>query len=79
MRIPEEVVSDNGGQFTSTDFLEFTSPNGFIHTTASPHGAVESGVKIVKRLTVTTTGYFPSLNNIPQCSDISYENKTRGG
>lgn len=79
MRIPEKVVSDNGGRFTSTYFLEVTSQNGFIHTIASPHGAVESGAKIVKRLIVTATGYFPSLNNIPQCADISYENKTRGG
>lgn len=53
--IPEEIVSDNGGQFTSTYFKEFAKQYGFTHTTVSPHfpqanGAAESAVKIAKRI-----------------------------
>ena len=37
--LPEEVVSDNGPQFTSTEFAEFTRKNGIqahIGSTLSP-------------------------------------------
>ena len=53
--IPDEIVSDNAGQFTSTHFKEFAKKYGFICTTVCPHfpqanGAAESAVKIAKRI-----------------------------
>ena len=53
--IPEELVSDNGTQFKSTWFEDFTAKYGFRHTTSSPrhhqaNGAAESGVHISKRI-----------------------------
>ena len=51
--IPKEQVSDNGTQFKSTWFEDFTAKYGFRHTTSSPqhhqaNGAAESGVRISK-------------------------------
>jgi hypothetical protein len=34
--LPEEVVSDNGPQFTATEFVEFMNKNGIKHTLV-PH------------------------------------------
>jgi len=34
--LPEEVVSDNGPQFTSTEFAEFMRKNGIKHTLVTP-------------------------------------------
>ena len=53
--IPEQLVSDNGTQFKSAWFEDFTAKYGFRHTTSSPHhhqanGAAESGVRISKRI-----------------------------
>ena len=52
--IPQIVRTDNGPQFNSKDFSEFSSVYGFKHVTSSPHyprsnGFIESQVKIVKR------------------------------
>ena len=53
--IPETIVSDNGPQFDSQRFKEFTEEYDLIHITSSPHfpqanGLAESAVKIAKKL-----------------------------
>ena len=35
-RIPELVISDNGQQFTSKEFLDFSNRFSFVHLTSSP-------------------------------------------
>ena len=53
--IPDEVVSDNGSQFSSAEFVVFAKTWSFAHVTSSPtnaqsNGKAESAVKTVKRL-----------------------------
>ena len=53
--IPETVVSDNGPQFDSEIFADFSQKWDFEHTTSSPHhsranGLAESAVKAAERL-----------------------------
>ena len=53
--IPDQVISDNGPQFTSDQFANFARTWDFEHLTSSPgnskaNGKAESGVKTVKRI-----------------------------
>ena len=52
--LPEQIVSDNGSQFTSEEFAEFTTKNGIKHIKTAPYhpssnGAVERLVQSFKR------------------------------
>ena len=53
--IPETCVSDNGSQFTSTEFKEFGRHWNFVHVTSSPtypqsNGKVEAAVNSAKNV-----------------------------
>ena len=53
--VPDQVMSDNGPQFSSAEFRSFATQWGFEHITASPrypqsNGKVENAVKTVKLL-----------------------------
>ena len=53
--ISEQLVTDNGSQFTSRDFLRFAKEWDFQHLTSSPHhsrgnGKAESAVKEAKKI-----------------------------
>ena len=53
--VPDTVVSDNGRQFSSTEFATFACEWGFCHVTSVPYypqsnGKVENAVWTVKRL-----------------------------
>ena len=53
--IPEEVICDNGKQFTSREYQEFAATYGFKLTTSSPyhpkgHGFIERQVQTIKNL-----------------------------
>ena len=41
--LPEEIVSDNGPQFVSSEFEEFTKKNGIRHTRSSPYHPASNG------------------------------------
>ncbi|CAM1312606.1 Uncharacterised protein r2_g2308 [Pycnogonum litorale] len=52
--IPEKIISDNGAQFTSAEFLNFCEQHKIAHSTSSPihqqgNGQTERMVAVVKR------------------------------
>ncbi len=42
--LPEQVVSDNGPQFTSEEFAEFLKQNGVKHITSAPYHPSTNGL-----------------------------------
>ena len=53
-RLPEEIVSDNGSQFTALDFAEYCRNKGIKHSQTPPYhpasnGAAERSVQVVKQ------------------------------
>ena len=53
--MPDVLVTDNGFQFSSSEFTTFSSTWGFKHVTSSPtqaksKGKAESAVKVVKKI-----------------------------
>ena len=53
--IPQEVVSDNGPQYSSLEYKKFANEYGFLHTTSSPkfpqsNGKAEKADRTVKNL-----------------------------
>lgn len=64
--VPEEVVSDNGPQYSSQAFTEFASRYGFVHSTSSPHfpqsnGHSERAVKTMKKILKASEDQYLAL------------------
>ena len=65
--IPEIVKSDNGPQYSSSEFMSFASSYGFQHLTSSPkfpqsNGQVERSVQTVKNLLKSNDPYTSLLS-----------------
>ena len=64
--IPEQLISDNGPQFSSTSFSKFAEDYGFTHILTSPqypqaNGEVERVVQTVKNLLKKTPDPYKAL------------------
>ena len=68
--IPAEVVSDDGPQFSSSEFQEFGIEYGFKHVSSSPHypkanGEAEGAVQTVKTLWRKNSDKYRALLDYP--------------
>ena len=80
-RIPDEIISDNGPQFTAEEFRVFAQTYGFKHTCTSPHhhqfnGKAESAVKQAKKTLrmarVSGNDFYLALLNVRNTSQEGY-------
>ena len=60
----DELVTDNGPQFSSAEFQNFAKEYGFIHTTSSPHYSQSMG---------QTERYVQSVKNMIKKSKDPYQ------
>ncbi|CAC5395338.1 unnamed protein product [Mytilus coruscus] len=75
----DELVSDNGPQFSSLEFKRFATEYGFKHTTSSPHyaqsnGQAERSVQTIKKLIMKSKDPHKALldyRNTPLDIDLS--------
>ncbi|CAC5398870.1 unnamed protein product [Mytilus coruscus] len=75
----DELVSDNGPQFSSLEFKRFATEYGFKHTTSSPHfaqsnGQAERSVQTIKKLIMKSKDPHRALldyRNTPLDIDLS--------
>lgn len=76
--IPETVMSDNGPQYASQEFCDFSHSYNFSHITSSPYypqsnGLAERGVRTVKQLLTDSSDVHMALLNyrstpLPWCN-----------
>jgi len=64
--VPELLISDNGHQYVSKEFKEFSEKYNFKHITSSPHflqsnGQAERTVKAIKQLLSQSDDPFLAL------------------
>ena len=64
--IPQEVSSDNGPQFSCSEFMQFAKTYDFIHRTSSPYhpqgnGEAERAVQTMKRLLTSNDSLHEAL------------------
>ena len=67
--LPEQVVSDNGSQFTSQEFAEFMKRNGIKHIKSTPYhpstnGLAERFVQTFKRAMLKDFGSRPTHHQL---------------
>ncbi|KAG7503666.1 putative protein K02A2.6 [Solea senegalensis] len=58
--VPEQLVSDNGPQFTSEDFHTFLKNNGIRHITSAPWHPATNG-QAERNATLATTNQTPAM------------------